>query len=193
MVTILFARRDSVYKALPNCDVWDVDRDALTWRGGTPVVAHPPCRIWGRLSAFAKAPESEKMTAFFAVNAVRRWGGVLEHPAYSKLWKAAGLPLPGSVDDWGGFTISVPQFWWGHRAEKWTWLYICGLRPAFVPGVPFRLGDAPCVIAQSRRRQDLRWRPEVSKAEREHTPRDFAVWLIELARMSKKTTAFAES
>ena len=46
-VAILFARSDSYYKTLPECDVWDIERDARKWPGGAPVVAHPPCRAWG--------------------------------------------------------------------------------------------------------------------------------------------------
>lgn len=33
-VAILFARADSVYKTLPGCDVYDIERDALTFPGG---------------------------------------------------------------------------------------------------------------------------------------------------------------
>lgn len=52
-VAVLFARQDSTYKALSGVDVYDIDRDARTFQGGMPVVAHPPCRAWGRLRAFA--------------------------------------------------------------------------------------------------------------------------------------------
>jgi len=31
IVSVLFARPDSVYKTLPDCDVWDKERDALNW------------------------------------------------------------------------------------------------------------------------------------------------------------------
>lgn len=88
-VAVLFARTDSVYKTLPDCDVWDIERDARNWLGGASVVAHPPCRGWGRLSHMAKPREDEKQLAFLAVHAVRAYGGVLEHPAHSKLWPAA--------------------------------------------------------------------------------------------------------
>ena len=43
MIAILFARKDSVYKAMPGLDVYDFERDALTWPGGAPLIAHPPC------------------------------------------------------------------------------------------------------------------------------------------------------
>ena len=36
MISVLFARSDSVYKALPGCDVWDQERNALFWPGGNP-------------------------------------------------------------------------------------------------------------------------------------------------------------
>jgi hypothetical protein len=36
MVAVLFARADSVYKALDGCDVWDIERDARRWPGGSP-------------------------------------------------------------------------------------------------------------------------------------------------------------
>lgn len=43
-VAVLFAREDSVYKTLPECEVYDMARDARTYDGPWPVVAHPPCR-----------------------------------------------------------------------------------------------------------------------------------------------------
>ena len=70
-VAVLFARSDSIYKALPGCDVYDIERDARRWPGGAPVVAHPPCRAWGRLRAFAKPRHDEKDLARWAVAQVR--------------------------------------------------------------------------------------------------------------------------
>ena len=194
-VAVLFARRDSVYKKMDSCDVYDIDRDARTFAGGMPVVAHPPCRGWGKLFYFAKPAPGELDLGPWAAEQVRRWGGVLEHPWGSKLWPAAELPYPGQRDAWGGWTLPISQDWWGHRARKYTWLYIVGCDPRDIPDMPLRLGEATHVIAQSRvRRTDgarLRkssgdprftgWRPEVTKAEREHTPPALARWLVELA------------
>jgi len=60
MVAVLFARKDSIYKQMPDVDVYDIDRDARTWPGGCAVVAHPPCRGWGGLSHMAKPRHGEK-------------------------------------------------------------------------------------------------------------------------------------
>lgn len=181
-VAILFARADSNYKALPGCDVWDAERDARRWPGGCPVVAHPPCRAWGRLRHFAKPRPDEKALALWAVEQVRKFGGVLEHPASSTLWPAAELPAPGKRDQWGGWTLPIHQHWWGHRAEKATLLYIVGCEPANVPPLPYRM-DEPTHVVQSRKRTG--YRPHITKAEREHTPPELAKWLAELAASCK--------
>lgn len=192
-VAVLFARADSVYKTIPGCDVWDAERDARRWQGGQPVVAHPPCRAWGQLRALANPRPDEKALALFAVDQVRAYGGVLEHPKASTLWPVAGLPAPGERDKFGGWTLPIFQSWWGHRAEKATLLYIVGCAPAEIPDIPLCLGEASHVIGSSGRRHDggrlhkgdRGWRPEVTKAEREHTPPALAVWLVDLARRCK--------
>lgn len=181
-VAVLFARADSIYKTLPGCDVWDMERDARRWPGGAPVVAHPPCRAWGQLSHMAKPRVDERSLAPKAIELVRRYGGVLEHPSGSKLWPELGLPGRGEVDCFGGWTLPISQWWFGHRAEKKTKLYIVGCSLADVPPMPFRVGRPEFVIGDSGRRSKGTKSPEVSKAEREHTPPDLAVWLVELAR-----------
>lgn len=186
-IAVLFARRDSVYKQIPYCDVYDIDRDARNYRGDLPVIVHPPCRAWGRLRHFAKPRDDEKALAYFAIDAVRRCGGVLEHPASSTLWREAGLPLPGfPADKHGGWSTAVSQHWWGHRAEKATWLYIVGTTPRSLPSMPLRL-DEPTHVVQSRKRED--YRPHITKAEREATPREFALWLCNIALRARKAFA----
>lgn len=180
-VAILFAREDSVYKTLPGCDVYDSMRDALTFTGGMPVVAHPPCRAWGRLRHFAKPRPGERELALWAVEQVRTFGGVLEHPYASRLWEEAALPKPGERDAFGGFTLWVLQWWFGHRAGKPTLLYIVGVRPRELPPLPFAIGEPEFVI-ESRKRKGPTRRPSVSKTEREATPKAMAEWLIAVAR-----------
>lgn len=189
-VAALFVRADSVYKEMPQVDAWDAERDARQWQGGCPVVAHPPCRAWGGLRALANPRPDEKALATWAVDQVRKFGGVLEHPKASTLWPVAGLPRPGERDTFGGWTLPIFQSWWGHKAEKATLLYIVGCEPADIPEIPLVLGEAQYVVASAGRRRDgsrLRkgdrgWRPEITKAEREHTPAALAHWLVQVAQ-----------
>jgi hypothetical protein len=168
---------------MPSCDVWDIDRDARRWPGGAPVVAHPPCRAWGKLRDKAKPRIDEKELALFAVDQVQSWGGVLEHPAQSSLWLYRCLPAPGQYDAFGGWTLPIVQSWFGHRAEKATWLYVVGVPMSKVPAMPLVLGRAPRVICQrtGKRKGMPGWRPEVTVDEREHTPPELAQWLVNLA------------
>ncbi len=190
MVAVLFARSDSVYKTIPGLDVYDAQRDARTWPGGARVVAHPPCRGWGRLRQFAKPRHDEKDLALFAVDAVRAYGGVLEHPDASSLWAVAGLPRPRERDSFGGWTLPVSQKWWGHRCEKKTWLYICGIHPGAIPAFPITLGEASHVVGLWSGRDRSIARKSIGKAERESTPKPFAHWLVDLA--SRCSTGFPE-
>jgi hypothetical protein len=75
---------------------------------------------------------------------VRRWGGVLEHPADSHAWETFDLLTPpcdgGWVNaDWqGGWTCRIEQGFYGHMARKPTWLYA-----AHVALPSLRWGRAP--------------------------------------------------
>jgi hypothetical protein len=93
MIAVLFARDDSRYKELDGYDVYDINKDARTFCKKIPVIAHPPCRAWGMLSHMANPREGEKQLAYLALAQVRLNGGILEHPAGSRLWKEAPLPL----------------------------------------------------------------------------------------------------
>jgi hypothetical protein len=174
-IAVLFARADSIYKTLPGCDVWDAERDARTWPGGSPVVAHPPCRLWASLRHKSKAPAEEKDLAIQAVAHVRRWGGVLEHPLFSTLWRTVGLPEPGERDEWGGHTQAIHQHWFGHRAQKSTRLYTRHAGNAAEARARDAYGGA---VVGSR---PATCRPSISKPEFEQTPPALAEWL-ELAR-----------
>lgn len=190
-VAVLFARRDSVYKTLPGTDVWDEDRDALKWPGGAPVVAHPPCRLWGGLSHFSSAPISEKFLAIWSVRQIRTYGGVLEHPSTSRLFSKTALapdwPLPigGERDSFGGFTVKMPQWWFGHKAEKMSYFYVCGINAKDLPDIALKLGEAEWVVKSAlglKRSLERGEKPQITKPEREHTPVALAEWLLETAR-----------
>lgn len=185
-VAVLFARRDSIYKTLPGVDVWDADRDARGWPGGSPVVAHPPCRTWAMLSHFAKPRPNEEALAAWAVRQVQRWGGVLEHPARSRLWPVMLLPEPGIRDSFGGWTLPILQWWWGHKADKATRLYICGCEPRDVPPLPYRIGEPTHCVAPSP--GNVFRKKCITHRDREATPPALAQWLVELARRCNPST-----
>jgi len=199
-VVVLFVRSDSIYKTLPGVECYDEARDARTWPGGCPVVAHPPCRGWGQLAHMSNATDAERALAVWSVGQVRRWGGVLEHPATSLLWAACDLPRPGAGRDAaGGFSLAVEQHWWGHLARKRTLLYVCGCEPSDVPAMPLTLTEPPCILGTSGRRRDGTrkvGRPNLPRgnkdAAREATPPAFAAWLVELARKCSKHNADLE-
>lgn len=147
MIAALYVEADGVYAGLPGVDCWDVGRDARRYPGPFPVVAHPPCTRWGR---FAKGPPTSPGTYTVgaddgcfreALAAVRRWGGVLEHPADSKAWPAFGIVKPPRNGGWwpadhvGGWTCYVEQGHYGHFSRKPTWLYAVGCDlPALIWG-----------------------------------------------------------
>jgi len=189
-ITVLFARKDSHYKTLPNVDVWDIDRDALNWPGGTPCIAHPPCRAWGQLRHMAKPRKGEKALALWALDQVREHSGVLEHPKNSTLWRSAGLLPPGTRDLYGGWLFPILQSQFAHKADKPTYLYIVGCPPVAIPDYPLPLAYATHIIGTPGRRKngsrlqpgDHGYRPEVTKVDREHTPPALCRWLVELAQ-----------
>lgn len=180
--TVLFARPDSNYFEIENIDVWDERRDARNWRGGTPVIAHPPCRAWGVLKHLAKPKPHEKDLARFALDMVRKNGGVLEHPHGSLLWKENMIPAADMFgDEYGGYTIEIDQYDFGHVAHKPTKIYICGLEHEELPPLPPKRGGIPTKsitgqVAGTKRCTDK---------EREYTPIDLAKWLADIARRCK--------
>lgn len=184
-IAVLFARSDSIYKTRFDLDVYDELRDARTFDRDVPIIAHPPCRAWARLRALAKPKEHEKQLAIMSVEIIRKNGGVLEHPESSKLFELMALPNPlsdpGSKDQFGGFTFPIQQKTFGHKARKNTWLYICGIEPAQLPHYPFLMGEADYVVTHGKR--TLKWKKELTKAEREETPYELALWLVEICNL----------
>jgi hypothetical protein len=134
-VAALFIDPKGPYRRLLGAaQCWDETRDARLYEGPHPVVAHPPCGPWSRLSHFCKHQDASCGPR--AVEQVRTFGGVLEHPANSRLWRHCALPLPGAgVDEFGGRTFEVNQCDWGHPTRKRTWLYC--VRTSELPAAPF--------------------------------------------------------
>lgn len=137
MVAALYVQTGGAYYGMPDVDPWDEARDARLYDGPHPVVAHPPCSRWCRLAGLVEArwghKRGEDGGCFEAALAsVRKWGGVLEHPAYSDAWAAFDLPMPSRSGGWqrgmcGGWSCHVEQGRYGHPAKKATWLYAYGV------------------------------------------------------------------
>lgn len=187
--------RRGPYASLLDVDAWGEERDATRYAGPDPIIAHPPCAKWGR---YAWKALDDGHTGPIAVDQVRRWGGVLEHPRDSKLWRARGLPKPGELpDEYGGWTLEVAQRDWGHPADKPTWLYVVGCRPRDVPPMPppqpardeftpSRRVLAPGRLDSARPRGTRGVMERLSKTQRHLTPPAFAAWLVELASRCRR-------
>lgn len=174
---------------------FDEKRDARTYAGPLPVVAHPPCGPWGSLRKLCTKQDRDLGPR--AVDQVRRWGGVLEHPAHSSLWDYCDLPKPPGVHfrhgKPAGFTLEANQVWFGHPCMKPTWIYVASwgntvdflrIYQRKVRGL-IRLEAKPVardcthVICAGPRARDL---PVASRRKRTLTPPYFAQWLIDIAK-----------
>jgi len=136
VIAALYVETGGVYYGLDNVEPWDEKSDARLYDGPHPVVAHPPCARWCQLAPVNQARWGTRIgddggTFYAALKAVRKWGGVLEHPAYTLAWKQYGLPRPRrgqwmrSLDD-PGWVTEISQSAYGHLARKRTWLYLIG-------------------------------------------------------------------
>ena len=142
MISALFVEKGGVYFNDLRIDPWPVSRDARSYRGPNPVVAHPPCKRWGRYwhggpSCRERLLKGDDGGCFAsALWSVRTFGGVLEHPEGSAAWPWFGIPRPPKsggwipADEFGGVTCCVEQGHYGHPARKATWLYVVGTAPA---------------------------------------------------------------
>ncbi len=134
-VAALYVEEGGIYSTFRSVDNWPLGRDARKYTGPCPVVAHPPCKRWGKYwHGSTRKPHQfrlgEDQGCFAAaLTSVRNYGGVLEHPAHSKAWKFFGLKSPKAGEGWvkadefGGFTCHVEQGHYGHVSRKETWLY----------------------------------------------------------------------
>lgn len=139
MIAALYVETGGAYANLSGVDPWDEARDARLYAGPHPVVAHPPCQRWGRFwHGSTRKPHQFKLgddggCFSAALAAVRRFGGVLEHPADSRAWGHFNLNAPPRAGGWvaadfdGGWTCYVEQGHYGHFSNKPTWLYARGV------------------------------------------------------------------
>lgn len=168
-VAALYVETGGSYFGLSGVDPWDEARDARLYDGPWPVVAHPPCQRWGKLWAgqplWIKRTGERKIKGddggcfAAALDAVRRWGGVLEHPWGSHAWPHFRLNKPPRKGGWiiaddYGWTCCVEQGQYGHYARKPTLIYAVGTdlpelrwgisEPSFPPEAVEKYGLAYC-------------------------------------------------
>jgi hypothetical protein len=195
-VAALFVANPGCYIGLPDVDPWDVTRDARLYAGPHPVVAHPPCQLWVNFAALNfqrwgeehNRPGNDGGCFQSALASVRRWGGVLEHPASSKAWGRYGLTRPPGIgwtrglsdhpDEW---VCEVWQSAYGHRARKRTWLYYRGSSP---PELNWARPRGDMQIGKFDRIKPTLYGPRASA-----TPLAFRDVLLDLARRSSKPDA----
>lgn len=202
MIAALFVQTGGVYYGLPNVDPWDEKRDARLYAGPYPVVAHPPCHLWVNFAALNfrryggehNRPGNDGGCFAAALAAVRRWGGVLEHPASSRAWAAHGLIAPQGRG-WqachdGAWVAEVWQSAYGHRARKRTWLF------AMTPSPPPLNTSAPAGTAQvgwqfvgKNCRGEIARKTPLSKREASATPLPFRDLLISIAESAARKEA----
>ena len=119
-IAALYVAKNGPYFGLNGVDPWDEDRDARTYTGPHPVVAHPPCQRWGKFAAgsplnisrgIVETPGDDGGCFANALRAVRHYGGVIEHPENSRAWETFGLAKPprkGRIRQAGPATHSQP-------------------------------------------------------------------------------------
>jgi hypothetical protein len=191
MIAALFVQKGGVYYGLDDVDPWPEERDARLYAGPWPVVAHPPCQRWINYAALNfkrwggehNRPGNDGGCFASALASVRKWGGVLEHPAESKAWPAHGLIEPWTHGGWkyadGDWVCEVWQSAYGHLARKRTWLLYHSENP------PPRLD-----WSQKPGTHQIGWfdriKPTLSKRESNATPIPFRDVLLDIARSAQR-------
>jgi hypothetical protein len=233
VIAALYIDPRGPYPQMADVDCWDEARDARNYTGPHSIVAHPSCKQWGRMRHLAHSDgcttcgsrggwdlqsgararcavclgtgSADRSCAPRAVQQVRTYGGVLEHPEGSLLWSDSVswldefLPLPQSqtgyepndplnYDSFGGYTIELDQCEWGHVARKPTWLYLVGVPRSALESPPYP-GRKPTHYASGGRTKSSRKGGAVpagmkvcSAQQRRRTPPLLAEYLVRLAQ-----------
>jgi hypothetical protein len=179
-VAALCVARRSVYHQLADVECFDSARDVRSFEGGMPVVCHAPCGPWSAYCAHQSRASAElKELGPLCASWLAECGGVLEHPAHSRLFDFCYLPKPA-----GGlrirrrgelWSIEVDQAWWGYNQTKTTWLCFSGVEPREIT-LPLRLHEPK----GDRRRQQV-----MSHNQRAATSPALAQWLVDVARRTR--------
>lgn len=195
-VAALYVETGGSYFNLEGVQPWDAESDARIYAGPHPVVAHPPCQRWGALGAASYArwggehnrPGNDAGCFKAALFDVRRFGGVLEHPAKSKAWATFNLSKPVGVG-WsktacGGWVCEVWQSAYGHKANKATWLYYVGR--SLPPELRWDRPKGSHQVGFQDQRGKARNKPTLSSIDAAKTPDEFRDILIAMARSANQ-------
>lgn len=186
-VVALYIDPKGPYPLIDDVDCWDEWRDARKYQGTSPVVAHPPCGRWCGMARMNERRWGAKVgddggCFESALRLVRRWHGVLEHPARSIAWEVFGLTKPSGYGwsrigekEWVG---EVWQSAYGHKATKRTWLLYVGYKEPLDfdlsrPRGTHQIGGGI--------NTGNRLLPRLNGRETHLTPRAFADYLVNLA------------
>lgn len=195
MIAALFVQESGCYSSEDGIDSWPESRDARLYDGILPVVAHPPCQLWGALASVNYSrwggdhnkPGNDGGCFASALESVRRCGGVLEHPAKSRAFAAHGIKAPAgrgwdqiAENEW---VCEVWQSAYGHRANKATWLFYCGQSAPFDLDWTRKKGTHQIGFYDKRGKH--RNKPTLGKQEANATPPEFRDALIRLAESSR--------
>lgn len=195
-VAALYVQSGGTYFNLDGVDPWDINRDARLYAGPYPVVAHPPCQLWGAMASVNYArwggehnrPGNDGGCFESALLSVRKFGGVLEHPAKTRAWGRYGLTKPSRFGwtecDGGGWVCEVWQSAYGHRANKATWLFFSG--KAMPKELDWSRPVGSHQVGFHDQRGKERNKPTLSKAEANATPEKFRDELISLAVSARR-------
>lgn len=184
-IPVLFAQNRSSYFNFPDLfDVYDAEKNALTFEKRGPIIAHPPCRLWSQMRGMANWVPAEKWYFPWSIGLVRRYGGIVEHPRSSSGWaKYCGqaLRFPEQYDNYGGFLLFINQFDFGLPFNKPTGLYIVGANKNDLPPIPLNMDARQYIVLRSTLSHKLGLK-EASKKMRSHTPDGLKFWMYEVCR-----------
>ena len=136
---VYFVSKKSNYRNYPGVTPIGLAENALLHPPQSPAIYHPPCRLFSKLRAFSNAPASEMYLAHWSMYFARCFGGIVEHPYDSLLWKIYNINQVNTLDEFGGFFTVLDQYNFGFPTRKRTGLYIVGISPNELPQQPLKL------------------------------------------------------
>jgi hypothetical protein len=198
-INALFVETDGVYFNQENIIPWDIEKNAFDCKNNLKAICHPPCKRWGRYWSGGPSVKVKKLMGddnqsfAFCLWYVRTFGGIIEHPQGSHAWNYYGLKKPKhgqgwiEADSYGGYTCSVYQGNYGHKAPKPTWLYINKVNKKELdwsrPENKLKVEESPHSKEEAMAiRNDPNYKPKkrISEKERMDTPIEFRDLLVSM-------------